>query len=182
MFIRKLQKPSTGLFADTTGEDGAIPMRPVEARPAESDADRTKVEKLLLAGQPRQALDLLARSKLRSPWASNATAVCLLRLGDASRAVEIYRSLVLNGSLFLRPDVPTAWKVNFATALFLTDNLAGCVRLLEEIREEGHPGVQRLRAAVREWQARQSLWETIRRFFGGQPARRAELGFLPGEL
>jgi Flp pilus assembly protein TadD len=175
--VRKLQQTSTYQLASNADQPGAT-----ERHPPESRAVLNQVEVLLQAGQPREALDLLARSKARSPWSTNATGVCLLRLGQADRAVELFRNLVLSGGLFLRPEVPTAWKVNFAAALLLTDNLAGCVRLLAEIQEEHHPGVRRLRAAIRGWHNRLSLWEKIRWFLGGQPARRVELDFLPGEL
>ncbi len=175
--VRKLQLPSATRPANNGEQAGAT-----EKHSPESRAVLHQVEKLLQAGHPKQALDLLARSKAHAPWSTNATGVCLLRLGQADRAVELFRNLVLSGSLFLRPDVPTAWKVNFATALLMADNLAGCVRLLAEIEEEDHPGVQRLRAALQSWHNRLSVWEKIRCFFGGQPARRVELDFLPGEL
>jgi hypothetical protein len=175
--MRKLQQPSTTQPTNNGHQAGTA-----EKHPPESRAVLDQVEKLLQAGQPKQALDLLARSKVHLPWSTNATGVCLLRLGQADRAVELFRNLVLSGSLFLRPDVPTAWKVNFATALLMADNLAGCVRLLAEIEEEDHPGVQRLRAALQSWHNRLSVWEKVRWFLGEQPARRVELDFLPGEL
>src|SRR4051812_5805649 len=76
------------------------------------------VESLLHAGRPQQALDLLASARFSSPWAANATAVCLLRLGRAERAVELLRDLVLSaGGVCLRPDAPSTFKINFATAL-----------------------------------------------------------------
>jgi predicted Zn-dependent protease len=174
--LRKLQQPSAIQTSNNGNQAGAA-----EKHPPEHSAVLNQVEKLLQAGQPKQALDLLARSKDHSPWSTNAAGVCLLRLGQADRAVELYRNLVLSG-LFLRPDVPTAWKVNFATALLMADNLAGCVRVLAEIQEEDHPGVQRLRAALQSWHDRLSVWEKIRWLLGGQPARRVELDFLPGEL
>jgi hypothetical protein len=150
--------------------------------PPERPALLDQVEKLLQDGLPKKALGLLARNKDQTPWLTNATGVCLLRLGEADRAVELFRNLVLSGSLFLRPDVPTAWKVNFATALLMANNLYGCIRVLGEIREEHHPGVQRLRAALQEWHGKLSVWEKVQWFLGGQPARRVNVDFLPGEL
>lgn len=175
--VRKRQQPLATQLTNN-GTQGGV----AEKHPPESHAVLNQAEKLLQAGQARQALDLLARSKVHSPWSTNATGVCLLRLGQADRAVELFRNLVLSGSLFLRPDVPTAWKVNFATALLMVNNLEGCVQLLAEIQEEDHPGVQRLRAALQSWHNRMSVWEKIRWFLGGQQARRVELDFLPGEL
>jgi predicted Zn-dependent protease len=141
-----------------------------------------QIEKLLQAGQPKKALDVLARSKVQSPWSTNAVAVCLLRLGRAEQAVELFRHLVLSGSLFLRPDVPTAWKVNFAIALLMTDNLPGCIQVLRDMREEDHPSVKRLGNAIRQWEQDLTLWEKIQWHLGGQPARRVRLDCPPGEL
>lgn len=175
--VRKQQQLQPIQPTNNGNQGGATEKHPPEHRTV-----LNQVEKLLQAGQPKQALDLLARSKAHAPGSTNATAVCLLRLGQADRAVELFRNLVLSGSLFLRLDVPTAWKVNFATALLMANNLGGCVRLLAEIQEEDHPGVQLLRAALQSWYNGLSVWEKIRWFLGGQPARRVELDFLPGEL
>ncbi len=175
--MRKPQHVSTSPLPDNSDQ-----VKTVERHPSEPPGLRDQIEKHLQAGQPKKALDVLARSKVHSPWSTNAIAVCLLRLGQADRAVELFRNLVLSGSLFLRPDVPTAWKVNFATALLLSDNLSGCVQLLGDIHEEDHPGVQRLRAAVGSWHNRLSIWQKIQWFLGGQPARGVELDFPPGEL
>src|SRR5581483_10240761 len=103
-------------------------------------------------------------------------------LGKAKQAVELLRNVVLSGSLFLRSDVPTAWKVNFAIALLMTDNLAGCIQALRDIQEKDHPYVQRLYNAIRQWKKELSLWEKIQWHLGGQPARRVELGFPRGQL
>jgi predicted Zn-dependent protease len=175
--VHKLQQRSRSQPTNHSDQAGTGERRPPDCR-----AVLDQAETLLRAGQPRQALDLLARSKADSPWATNATGVCLLRLGQADRAVELFRNLVLSGGLFLRREVPTAWKVNFATALLMADNLAGGVRLLGEIQDEDHPGVRRLRAALQNWQGRLSVWEKIWWSLGGRPARRVELDFLPGEL
>ena len=175
--VRKPQHVSTKLTSGNSDQ-----AETAERHQSEPPGLRDQVEKLLQAGQPKKALDVLARSKVHPPWSTNAIAVCLLRLGQADRAVELFRNLVLSGNLFLRPDVPTAWKVNFATALLMSGNLSGCVQLLGDIREEDHPGVQRLRAALRSWHSRLSVWEKIQWLLGGQPASPVELDFPPGEL
>lgn len=175
--IRKAQQVSTSPLSGNAGQAGTA-----ERRSSEPSGLREQIEKLLQAGQPKKALDVLARTKDHSPWSTNAIAVCLLRLGQAEQAVELFRNLVLSGSLFLRRDVPTAWKVNFATALLMTDNLPGCIQVLRDIQEEDHPGVQRLRKAIRQWEKELSLWEKIQWHLGGQPARCVRLNCPPGEL
>lgn len=157
-------------------------VRTDERHPSEPPGLRDRLEKHLQAGQPKNALDVLARIKVHSPWTTNAVAVCLLRQGKADRAVGLFRNLVLSGSLFLRQDVPTAWKTNFATALLMTDNLFGCIQVLRDIQGENHPSVQRLRGAIRRWHSELSMGEKFQWFLGGQPARRVELDFPPGEL
>lgn len=153
-----------------------------EKHPSESLELRDQIEQILQAGQPKKALDVLARSRDHSPWSTNAIAVSLLRLGKAEQAIDLFRNLVLSGSLFLRSDVPTAWKVNFAIALLMTDNLPGCIQVLRDIRDADHPSVQRLANAIRQWESELSLWEKIQWHLGGQPARPVKLDFLPGEL
>ncbi len=175
--ICKAQHISTNPLPGNSDQAGAA-----KRHLSEPPGLRDQIEKLLQEGQPKKVLDVLARSKVHSPWSTNALAVCLLRLGQAEQAVELFRNLVLSGSLFLRSDLPTTWKVNFATTLLMADNLVGCNRLLGEIQDEGHPSVQRLRSALTRWHNDLSLWQKIHWFLGGQPARRVELGFLPGDL
>jgi predicted Zn-dependent protease len=175
--VRKAQHVSTNPLPGNSDQAGTA-----EKHPSEPSGLRDQIEKLLQAGRPKKALDVLARTKVRSPWSTNAVAVCLLRLGQAEQAVELFRNLVLSGSLFLRPDVRTVWKVNFAIALLMTDNLPGCIQVLRDIHEEDHPSVQRLRNAIRQWKQELSLWEKLQWHLGGQPARRVRLGCPPGEL
>ncbi len=170
-------------MTSTSPGNGAERTPSAETRPSEVTDLMDRVGGLLGEGQPRKALDLLARSRAGSPWAVNATGVCLLRLGDVRGAIELFRGLVLApGGLVLRRDVPTAFKTNFATALLLDGNVAGCISVLAEVREEGHPAVRRLRAALRGWQAGMSFWEKVRWHLGSPPDRAVELGFDPGEL
>src|SRR6478672_7930650 len=104
--VRKGRPPN----APPTG-NGADPTPAADPRPRELTDLMDRVGGLLAEGQPRRGLDLLARCGLGSPWAANATGVCLLRLGDARRAIELFRGLVLGpGGLVLRPDVLTAFK------------------------------------------------------------------------
>ncbi len=175
--VRKAQHVSKNPLRGSSSLAGTA-----EKHPSELSELHEQIEKLLQAGQPKKALDVLARAKVHSPWSTNAVAVCLLRLGQAEQAVELFRNLVLSGSLFLRSDVPTAWKVNFAIALLMTDNLPGCIQVLRDIHEEGHPSVQRLRNTIRQWEKELSLWEKIQWHLGGQPARRVRLDCPLGEL
>jgi hypothetical protein len=142
-----------------------------------------KVQKLLEEGQPAAALEQVARSRLRSPWLTNALGVCQLRLGNAKVAVDTFRGLVLaSGGLVLREDVPAVFKVNFATALLADGNLAGGLRALDEVGDEGHPGVREIRDAVRRWQGGMTFWQRLWWSVGGQPPRPLLLDFTLGWL
>lgn len=175
--LAKPQQMSTNSLTSNPGETVVV-----ERHPSEPPGLRGQIEQFLQAGQPKKALDVLARTKVQSPWSTNAIAVCLLRLGQTDRAIELFRSLVLSGSLFLRRDVPTAWKANFATALLMANNLFGCIQVLRDIQDEHDPNVQRLRGVIRRWQRELSMAEKFQWFLGGQPARPVVLDFLPGEL
>ena len=68
----------------------------------------------------------------------NLHGICLMRLNDYGRAVAIYRELVLaSGGMLFRNDVPVVFKTNFATALFLCNNVSGCVAALDGINDDG---------------------------------------------
>ena len=86
-----------------------------------------KVATSLDAGHPQKALELLQKSKVRSPWVTNAMGVCLLRLGDTTRAIEMFKGLAVTSGVCFRTDVPAVFITNFATALLLAHNVSGCV-------------------------------------------------------
>jgi hypothetical protein len=159
-------------------------------RPREADVDKTagpplleRVEALLRAGQPKKALDLLARSGPPKPGLTNATGVCLLRLGQAERAVDVFRGLVLvPGTVCVRPDAAPVHRCNFAAALLAAGNVAGGLRALDEVGDEGRPAVGRLRAAVRRWREGLSFWQRLRWHLGGSPPRPVDLDGDLGEL
>jgi hypothetical protein len=176
--MNKTTSPEVNSSSQATGQVNGTETK----SPAIADLLR-KVDQLLREGQPGKALDLIARAKVRSPWATNAAAVCQLRLGNAKVALDVFRGLVLGaGGLILRADVPIVFKINYATALLAADNLAGCLSVLTEVRDEGHPAAQKLRAAFARWKKGLSLWQRIQWYMGGQPNGRLELDFLPGDL
>jgi hypothetical protein len=141
------------------------------------------VRELLEEGRPEAALERIRRSGLSSPWLVNAAGVCQLRLGNAKASVDTFRGLVLAaGGLVLRDDVPAVFKVNFATALLADGNLSGGLRALDEIRQEGHPAVREIRAAVRRWEDGMTFWQRLRWYAGGRPPLPLVLDFAPGHL
>jgi hypothetical protein len=142
-----------------------------------------RVEQLLQTEGAGAALDFLDRSRASSPWAVNARGVCLLRLGLAARALDLFRGLALDAvGVGLRDDVPRAFQTNLATARLLVGDLTGCIVTLGQVRDEGDQTVQRLRAAIRRWRQALPLWDRVRWVLGGDVDRPVELDFPPGDL
>jgi hypothetical protein len=142
-----------------------------------------RAEALLRAGQPKKALDLLARSGPSSPRLTNALGVCLLRLGEAGRAADVFRGLVLvPGTVCLRQDAPPEHKSNYAAALLAAGNVAGGLRALDEVGDEDRPAVRRLRAAVRRWREGLSFWQRVRWCLGDGLNQPVQLDGDLGEL
>tara|TARA_R110002167_G_C12678096_1_gene651259 strand:- start:671 stop:1207 length:537 start_codon:yes stop_codon:yes gene_type:complete len=151
-------------------------------RTSDIDMLLNRVDQLLQANAPDQALKLISNSKIKTPWLKNATAVCQLRLGNPQVAIEIYRSLLVNGGIFLRADAPVVFKVNFAVALLLDKNLPGFYNALFDVKEEEHPSIPKLKAAVKSWRQQLTLWQKLQLICGNHPHAPLELGFAPGDL
>jgi len=141
-----------------------------------------KVAASLDSGHPQKALELLQRAKVKSPWVTNAMGTCLLRLGDTTRAIEVFKGIAVTSSICFRTDVPPVFLTNFATALLMAHNVSGCLSALGAVRDEHNPAVQRLRGAIRRWKEGLSLWQRICWFWGDTPSGPIELDFPPGEI
>jgi hypothetical protein len=107
--------------------------------------------------------------------ASLRNSVCFLRLGDPNAAVEVLRGLVIAGHLNLKCDTPLVFQTNFATALLLKGNITGGEGILNDIRNEQHPSVQRLREPIRRRKAGMTFRQRISWRLGGEPTERQRL-------
>ena len=116
---------------------------------------------LLTEGRPDKALEVLARTKDASAAADNARAVCLMRMGQAAKAVPIYRALLFGGGVTLRKDAPPAYVANYVTALLLIGNAVDAIDLLDDLRGPDTPGTTRLRAAVAQWKKSLGLFRRL---------------------
>jgi hypothetical protein len=155
----------------------------VVSKPPEIADLLARADQLLQAGEPTKAIDLIARAKVNSSWRTNALGVCQLRLGKAKLAVEVFRGLVLKaGGILLRTDVPAVFKTKYAAALLAADNVGGCLSVLAEVREEEHPAIGKLKAAIRRWRGSLTLWQKLNWYLGGQPDLPVVLDFPPGDL
>jgi len=142
------------------------------------------VQKLLEKDNPNQAIELIRGFGQESPELLNAYGVALMRAGAPSKAIEVYRRLVLYGdSVCTMPNVPTLFKTNFATALLLTGNVTGCLTMLREAGDEQDMGVKQLRAAIATWMRSLSWWQRLLfKVFERLPGIPVTLGFAPGGL
>jgi hypothetical protein len=141
-----------------------------------------KVDQLLRAGEPTRGLHVIAQAKILSPWATNAQGVCQLRLGNTRIALDIFRGLVLSGGIHFRTDVPAVFKTNFVVAMLLANDIKSGASILGGMRENEHPSVDQLKAAVQRWKQTLPLWRKIDWYLGGQPSQPFMLDFPPGEL
>jgi hypothetical protein len=155
----------------TRTENTPVPVAaltaPDPAWPADVAPTLARVRQMLHAEGPEKALEFLSRSKADSPWLTNAVGVCLLRLGQAQRALDTFRGLALGGTGFgLREDAPVRFKANYAAAQLLCGMHAACVITLSQARAESDPSVRRLREGIRRWQGTLSFWQRCRLFLG----------------
>jgi hypothetical protein len=140
---------------------GSDQDRAVAARQSRDQCLMQQIAKAAREGRLETALKLASTDAGASPQFTNAKGVCLLRLGRAEPAVQIYRTLVLQaGCVWTRPDRPLHFKTNFATALLMTGHPGGCLDVLHEIGNE-HPHAALLRSAVKSWSRSLPLWRRI---------------------
>lgn len=134
----------------------------------------TRVIDKLEHNEPAKALDLIAPHSKDDTDFSNLHGVCLMRCGNPEEAVKVYRNLVLTANkLELREDVPVIYKVNFATALLLSESYSGGLRILNELTDNtSEPAVAQLQSAVDSWLKKFNLWQKLNFKIGGHPSVR----------
>jgi hypothetical protein len=140
-----------------------------------------KVQGQLDEGQPKAALDVIERSRLKADWVTNAIGVCLLRLGEGELARDVFRRLVGSG-MALRPDAPLVFKTNYATALLVTGGISAGLDVMAELHGEEDETVRRLQSAIEQWKKGFSLWQKIKWYTGDIPDRPIPLDFALGSL
>lgn len=152
--------------------------------PSAADAALERIVRHITAGNYPKALDLL-RAAPHTPSNRNALGVCLLRMGRIEEALRVYRNFVLApGCTWMRHDLPTVYKTNFATALLLAGHPNGCLELLAEIHDQSQPAVERLLAVIARWEAGLAFWQRLAWKLGRfEPDNcRVSLEFTPGEF
>ncbi len=130
-----------------------------------------------------EAFELLREVRDDSTAVQNARAVCLMRLGRAGEAARILSGLLFRpGTVAARPDAPRKLKLNYATCMLLTGNVAGALAMLDQVEGES-PSADRLRAAIRAWRKGRPIWSRLAMGLGILPYDTpVPLDFPPGEL
>jgi hypothetical protein len=142
-----------------------------------------RVRDLLERGRTTEARSFLEQMRERSTALQDAYGVCLMRCGEVDRAIDLYRRLLLEqGGVVMRPGATVAARTNFATALLLAGNAAGCETMLTEIDQEDHPLVLRLRTVIGAWRRRQGLFRRLAQRFYDGGASVVSLDFPPGSV
>lgn len=140
--------------------------------------------RLIQKGDYAKAADLLAAAG-RAPRVRDTLGVCLMRLGNIERAVDVYRSFVLiPGTVVERSEISNEAKRNFATALLMQGSASGALSVLSEIHDPNNPAAVRLTAAIKRWEKTLSWIRWIDwKLNGIEPGGcKIPLDFEPGEL
>lgn len=175
--MSKIQQAKTDNKARNTKTQSESPTE----WPADVESVLKNVDRMLQEGSPDKALDLLQRSKSNSPWLANAIAVCHMRLGKTRLAIDIYRRIALAGGLTLKEDIPIIFKINFATALLINNNLSGYTATIAQSKAEDHPETIKLETEIQAWKSKMTVWQRIKLSLGLEPPP-IQLSFQPGSL
>lgn len=150
---------------------------------AESSAAVNKAARLAESGEVDKAFKLLAVLNNPTDEVYNARGVCLMRLGKTDEAVRVFRSFVLqSGCVWVKSNLPVIYRTNYAASLLLAGLTGGAVSTLNEINQEDHPSVVRLRGAIREWEKYLSWWQWLNWKTGVVPEEPVVLTFPPGDF
>lgn len=143
-----------------------------------------QVRQLLESGNVEEAKDLLLYQSSRPPQLQNALGVCWMRMGETEKAVELYRGMVLSGGgVCFRPDALPRAMTNYATALLLSGNVAGCLSALQENNSGSSAEAARLREAVAKWKRSLGAFRRLMVALSGPPLdTRIPLDFPPGDI
>jgi hypothetical protein len=147
-----------------------------------SPAGIENIRELLIQNQPVEALKFIDRSGQHSPAMENAKCVCLMRIGRIEEAVTTLRDIVFQGHICIPSDVPVLYKINFATAMILSNQKDAAFPILKQIDEKEYPYVAKIKEAVRLWVKSLSLSEKCRYYLGLYPKKPITLDFPPGEI
>jgi len=134
-------------------------------------------------GKVQEAMDALETCGQSGRVVQNAKAVCLMRLRRYEQAVIAMRELVFpRGSFTIPEETPTAFRVNYVTALLLAGNVVTGLDMLGKITNHDDPGVKQLRAGVAKWKRGMGLLMRMAMLIGVTPKAPFVVDYPPGVL
>ncbi len=140
------------------------------------------IRELLNQERPLDALKYIDHLGQQSPIMENARGVCLMRAGKIDEAVTVLRDLVFQGRICIPSDSPVLFKINFATAMLLSNQKDAAFPILNELDEKEHPEIVKLKDAVCKWVKSLTFSEKCRYHVGLYPKKPVTLDFPPGEV
>lgn len=153
-----------------------------KSNPSTLERALAQVRDLLEQNKPGEAIELIKQYGSKNEAIRNAYGVCLMRIGEHGKALEVYRGLCISQGVCLRPDAPVVHLVNYATALLLLQNVAGCIDILRQIPASSHPGATRVQSAIDRWRKSLSFWQRLGLLCGVEPGTAIQLNYPPGVL
>ncbi|HKQ49715.1 MAG TPA: hypothetical protein VJZ71_16700 [Phycisphaerae bacterium] len=153
-----------------------------KSNPATLERALAQVRDLLDQDKPGDAINLIMRFGAKNAEIRNAYGVCLMRLGEFAKALEVYRGLCISQGVSLKPDAPVVHLINYATVLLLLQNVAGCIDILRQIPASSHIGATRVQSAVDRWRRSLRWWQRLGWLGGIEPNVAIHLDYPPGVL
>jgi hypothetical protein len=147
-----------------------------------SPAGIEHVRELLNENCPLDALKYIEHLGQQTPVIENARGVCLMRAGRIEEAVTVLRDVVFQGHICIPSDTPVLYRINFATAMLLSNEKDAAFPVLNELDEKEHPEVTKLKDAIRQWVKSLSFSEKCRYHLGLYSKKPISLDFPPGEI
>ncbi len=142
----------------------------------------TYIQKLLASNEIEKALHYIDRKGSPTPELRNALGVCLMRLGESEKAVNILRELVFQKYLSIPRETPPLFQANYATALLMKCYNQMAIEIIETLSPSDHPYIALLHDAVAQWRNTLPLHRRFLSKLGLHPNTRIVLNFPPGQI
>lgn len=113
----------------------------------------------------------------------NIKGVCLFRQKKYKESARLFMEFIVHpDSIIMRDDVPDLYKINYATALLLSENYSGFLSIMHEIDDKKSHSYNRIMNIYKKWKNNFSFWEKIKWIFDIQPKQGIIFDFVPGEI
>lgn len=140
------------------------------------------IRELLNQNRPLEALKFIEHLGQQSPVLENARGVCLMRTGKIEEAITALRDIVFQRHVCIPSDTPVLYKINFATAMLISNHKDAAFPILTQLNEKEHPHIAKLKDAIRQWIKSLSLAEKCFYYIGIYPKKPITIDFPPGEI